>query len=43
MPATRVFVDTYAPQGYGACGSTVYDFQGELFENRLFAKTLRPA
>jgi len=33
----------YAAQGYADAGKTFYDFQGELYENRLFAKTLRPA
>lgn len=31
----------YASQGYEALGSTSYDFEGEVFENRLFARTLR--
>lgn len=30
----------YAAQGYAEAGKTFYDFQGELYENRLFAKTL---
>lgn len=32
----------YAAQGYTEAGKTVYDFQGELYENRVFAKTLAP-
>jgi ribosomal protein S18 acetylase RimI-like enzyme len=30
----------YASQGYEQLGSTPYAFEGEVFENRLFAKTL---
>ena len=30
----------YAAQGYGEAGKTLYDFQGELYENRLFVKGL---
>jgi len=29
----------YAAQGYADVGQTFYDFQGELFENRIFEKT----
>ena len=32
----------YAAQGYVDCGQTFYDFQGELYENRLFTKALTP-
>jgi GNAT superfamily N-acetyltransferase len=31
----------YASQGYDELGSTEYAFEGEVFENRLFAKVLR--
>jgi len=31
----------YASQGYALLGSTPYVFEGEVFENRLFAKSLR--
>jgi len=31
----------YARQGYEQLGSTEYTFEGEVFENRLFAKSLR--
>ena len=31
----------YASQGYEPLGSTEYTFEGEAFENRLFAKALR--
>ena len=31
----------YASQGYEQLGSTEYAFEGEAFENRLFAKALR--
>jgi GNAT superfamily N-acetyltransferase len=31
----------YASQGYEQLGSAVYAFEGEAFENRLFAKALR--
>lgn len=31
----------YASQGYEQLGSTEYAFEGEVFENRLFAKALR--
>ena len=31
----------YARKGYEQLGSTEYTFEGEAFENRLFAKTLR--
>jgi GNAT superfamily N-acetyltransferase len=30
----------YAAQGYADTGTTFYDFQGELYENRLFVKDL---
>ena len=33
----------YAALGYADSGRTFYDFQGELYENRVFAKTLTPA
>jgi GNAT superfamily N-acetyltransferase len=32
----------YASQGYEQLGSTQYTFEGESFENRLFAKALQP-
>ena len=32
----------YASQGYEELGSTDYRFQGESFENRLFARRLEP-
>ena len=32
----------HAAQGYAEAGRTFYDFQGELFENRVFAKALGP-
>jgi ribosomal protein S18 acetylase RimI-like enzyme len=31
----------YASQDYEELGSTQYEFEGEVFENRLFAKSLR--
>jgi GNAT superfamily N-acetyltransferase len=31
----------YASQGYDELGSTEYSFEGQAFENRLFAKALR--
>lgn len=33
----------YARQGYAELGSTVYEFEGERHENRVFAKRLQPA
>ena len=32
----------YAAQGYAAAGQTFYDFQGELYETRVFAKAWAP-
>jgi ribosomal protein S18 acetylase RimI-like enzyme len=32
----------YASQGYEQLGSTDHTFEGEVFENRLFAKALGP-
>jgi hypothetical protein len=32
----------YASQGYEPLGSTPYTFEGEVFENTLFAKALTP-